>query len=130
MKKILKRLNKQILTILLGVLLLFNLTSCGTMDNNNLETTSTEFNNVVDSGEITYKSKETSKIDGSSEKSTTTEKVTTTEKQTTIYLELVWIPMNGSKYHKRSSCSNMKKPRQVTIDEAEDLGYEPCKKCY
>ena len=44
--------------------------------------------------------------------------------------EMVWIPKTGKKYHSKSSCSNMKNPSQVTKEEAEDMGYEPCKKCY
>lgn len=43
---------------------------------------------------------------------------------------MVWIPNSGSKYHSRSSCSNMKNPRQVTKQEAENQGYDPCKKCW
>ena len=44
--------------------------------------------------------------------------------------EMVWIPRTGSKYHSRSSCSNMKNPSQVTRSQAESMGYDPCKKCY
>lgn len=44
--------------------------------------------------------------------------------------EMVWIPKSGKKYHSNSGCSNMKNPSQVTKEEAEDQGYEPCKKCY
>lgn len=44
--------------------------------------------------------------------------------------EMVWIPKSGKKYHSNSGCSNMKNPTQVTKEEAEDRGYEPCKKCY
>lgn len=44
--------------------------------------------------------------------------------------EMVWIPATGSKYHRNSSCSNMKNPSQVSKDEAISRGYEPCKKCY
>ena len=43
---------------------------------------------------------------------------------------MVWIPQSGSKYHSSPSCSNMKNPTQVTVEEAESRGYEPCKKCY
>lgn len=43
---------------------------------------------------------------------------------------MVWIPKSGKKYHSSKSCSNMKNPSQVTIEEAERLGFEPCKKCY
>ena len=43
----------------------------------------------------------------------------------------VWIPTNGgTKYHSRPDCSNMKNPKQVTIEEAIDMGFTPCKKCY
>ena len=44
--------------------------------------------------------------------------------------EMVWIPRTGAKYHSSSSCSNIKNPSQVTLDEAIRRGYEPCKKCY
>ncbi len=43
----------------------------------------------------------------------------------------VWIPTNGgTKYHARSSCSNMKNPQEVTLSKAQNLGYTACKKCY
>ena len=44
--------------------------------------------------------------------------------------EMVWIPSSGSKYHSYSSCSNMKNPRQVTLEEAQSMGYTPCKRCH
>lgn len=44
--------------------------------------------------------------------------------------EMVWIPASGSKYHSNSSCSGMNGPTQVTISEAQSMGYEPCKRCY
>lgn len=44
--------------------------------------------------------------------------------------ELVWIPQSGKKYHTHAGCSNMKNPRQVTKEEAEEMGYEPCKRCH
>lgn len=43
---------------------------------------------------------------------------------------LVWISATGSKYHSRASCSNMKNPSQVTLEQAQALGLTPCKKCY
>lgn len=43
----------------------------------------------------------------------------------------VWIPTKGgTKYHITSSCSNMIDPQQVTVQEAENQGFEPCKRCY
>lgn len=48
----------------------------------------------------------------------------------TEYVEMVWIPNSGTKYHNDSSCSNMNSPREVPREEAEQMGYTPCKKCY
>lgn len=42
----------------------------------------------------------------------------------------VWIPNTGSKYHKTSTCSGMKNPSKVTVEEAKSYGYTPCSKCY
>lgn len=43
----------------------------------------------------------------------------------------VWIPTNGgTKYHSNSNCSNMKNPKQVTLDNAIRSGFTACKKCY
>lgn len=44
--------------------------------------------------------------------------------------QMVWIPQSGSKYHSNPSCSGMNNPTQVTLSEAQNMGYEPCKKCY
>ena len=60
----------------------------------------------------------------------TTKKPTDTTKapDTTNY---VWIPTNGgTKYHKKSSCSNMIDPLHVSLDEAIDRGFTACKRCY
>lgn len=44
---------------------------------------------------------------------------------------MVWVPTNGGKkYHRTSGCSGMKDPEQVTLEEAENMGFEPCGKCY
>ena len=51
----------------------------------------------------------------------------TTQEET----DMVWIPTKGGKkYHKKSTCRNMIDPDEVTIEEAEELGFTPCKKCY
>ena len=50
--------------------------------------------------------------------------------QETPVEQMVWIPSSGTKYHSHSGCSGMDGPRQVTISEAEAMGYEPCKRCY
>lgn len=43
---------------------------------------------------------------------------------------MVWVSGSGKKYHSESTCSNMKSPRQITLEEAVRQGYTPCKKCY
>lgn len=43
---------------------------------------------------------------------------------------MVWIPKSGSKYHSDPKCSNMKDPAQVSLSQAESMGYTPCKKCW
>ncbi len=50
---------------------------------------------------------------------------------TPVYVgSMVWISSTGSKYHSRSSCSNMRRPSQITLSQAIAWGYTPCKKCY
>lgn len=45
--------------------------------------------------------------------------------------EMVWIPTGGgTKYHSRSSCSNMDNPSHVTISQATARGFTPCKRCH
>lgn len=46
--------------------------------------------------------------------------------------EKVWISETGSKYHSKPNCGTMNpdKATELTIEEAEARGYEPCKKCY
>lgn len=43
--------------------------------------------------------------------------------------ETVWITENGKKYHSKSTCSGMKTPKEISKQEAEEQGYEPCKRC-
>lgn len=49
---------------------------------------------------------------------------------TTPDKEMVWIPNSGTKYHSKSTCSNMKNPTQVTKEEAINRGYSACSKCW
>lgn len=70
----------------------------------------------------------------STTKKKTTKKVSTkkknTKKSNTASSSYVWIPRTGSKYHSRSSCSNMKNPSKVKKSDAIARGYEPCSRCY
>ena len=46
--------------------------------------------------------------------------------------QLVWISETGSKYHNKNNCGRMNPDRayQMTRENAETQGYEPCKKCF
>ena len=46
--------------------------------------------------------------------------------------ELVWLAENGEKYHSKPDCGNMNPDTsyQVTLSEAQSMGYGACKKCY
>ena len=45
--------------------------------------------------------------------------------------QMVWIPTKGgTKYHSKSSCSNMDGPLYVTISEAIQKGFTACKRCH
>ena len=81
----------------------------------------------------------TSKSNKTTSKSSTSKKTSssadTTSKQTSSSTDTtektVWVPTNGgTKYHSKSTCSNMKDPVQLSLDEAENKGYTPCKKCH
>ena len=44
---------------------------------------------------------------------------------------LVWVPVHGgTKYHSKSSCSNMEDPCQIPLDDAKLRGYTACKRCH
>lgn len=114
-----------------------------TMDENSVSTqkgTSTEKNTTTtEKNTTTTKKAATAKEETITNKATTTRKVTTTKKMTTkaatVYNgpengEMVWIPESGKKYHNDPSCSNMNNPSKVSVSEAENMGYTPCKKCY
>ena len=46
--------------------------------------------------------------------------------------EMVYIAGSGegTKYHSNPDCSNMSNPVEITLNEAQSRGYEPCKRCY
>lgn len=63
---------------------------------------------------------------------TTTIKTTTSTKAPTLNSDtMVWIPTKGgTKYHKKSSCSNMDNPEYVSLTEAKNRGFTACGRCY
>lgn len=47
------------------------------------------------------------------------------------YIPMVWTPADGSgKYHKKSTCSGMKNPVQISLEDAKARGIQPCGRCY
>lgn len=63
---------------------------------------------------------------GSSETTSTTENTGEAE---TPSKDVCYIYPTGKKFHVNSSCSSKSVPREVTVSEAESMGYTPCKKC-
>ena len=50
---------------------------------------------------------------------------------TTYEDPLVWIPMyGGTRYHGKSTCSNILEPREMPMTCAEDCGFLPCARCF
>lgn len=43
--------------------------------------------------------------------------------------DVCYIYPTGKKFHVNSSCSSKSVPREVTVSEAMNMGYTPCKKC-
>lgn len=63
---------------------------------------------------------------GNSETTSTTENSNEAE---TPSEDVCYIYPTGKKFHVNSSCSSKSVPREVTVSEAESMGYTPCKKC-
>lgn len=43
---------------------------------------------------------------------------------------IVWLSKTGTKYHRDSTCGNMKDPIESTLEDAIAQGKTPCSKCY
>ena len=70
--------------------------------------------------------KETDAIKEPDTTSVTQNPTTETEEK----VKMVWVAASGTKYHSKSTCSNMKSPRQISLEEAQNQGYTPCQKCH
>lgn len=46
--------------------------------------------------------------------------------------DMVWISETGNKYHRKNNCGTMNPDNatELTKEQAEDMGYEPCGRCY
>lgn len=143
-------MKKRIFTFVLAVCLLGG-AMCGCdyiEDTTNTGTTTAIFSDIDETDDttlattVTTTTKLTTKATTTTRRTTTTNKVittTTTKRVTTATPQrvtekpaetMVWIPASGSKYHSKSSCSNMKNPSKVTKSYAIEMGYTACKRCY
>ncbi len=144
---------KRLITLLLAFTMLFVIAGCTETDTVSYSGGTSESTQHTDNeteNKVVEKDKEESSI---FDESVETEKETTkTETKVESFVEkepeketntvtvpsqpetsgnLVWIPTNGGvKYHKKSSCSNMKNPIRVTIETAKSNGFGPCGRCY
>lgn len=80
-----------------------------------------ENNNNNTTGNVTNGSEDPSQISDN-------EKTTVTEQDNQS--DTVWVPGKKGKYHKKPTCSGMKSPIEISKEQAEQQGYEPCKRCY
>ena len=87
---------------------------------------------VTTKGKVTGKKAGTATITAKVGKKTLKCKVTVKKKpEPSPGADYVWIPQHGgTKYHSTETCSNMKGPRQVTLQEAESLGFTRCSRCW
>lgn len=67
---------------------------------------------------------------GAQKEEPTTQETTKPTEAPSISEAMVWISKTGTKYHSKSSCSNMKNPSQVTKSYAVANGYTACKTCH
>lgn len=94
-----------------------------TIENYNTTTSYNNYNEVILNSTTTVSNIETDKP------STTTASPTTTTSNNEK-TEMVWVSSTGSKYHSKSSCSNMTSPQKISLNDAVKQGYTPCKKCH
>lgn len=43
---------------------------------------------------------------------------------------IVYVSDTGTKYHRIPNCGNMKSSSQMSLNQAKQIGYEPCSKCW
>lgn len=137
---------KKILVLFFAVIMVFAFTACtgeytsSVTDNSSQAIVQVSSHTIVTSEESlqneTSSKVETvvasSNVQSSNETSSKeTQSVTTTPSKSQTAEEMVWVPTKGgTKYHAKSSCSNMKDPRNVTKQTAINEGFGPCSRCY
>ena len=146
---------KRLITLLMALLMVFAIVGCdGTYEdtsyNTNTSIKETKKEDIKDETVTNPKEenkveKDETKTEKEDNKKTETQKENTqtiipeTPKAPTVTVpkqeetvgNLVWVPTHGGKkYHRKSSCSNMKNPMQVTKETAEANGFGPCGRCY
>ena len=76
----------------------------------------------------TKKDSSTTKPNNPSSNNNSTAKPNTTTDDEMV--EMVWVPSSGTKYHSKSTCSGMKSPREIPLEDAIKEGYTACKRCH
>lgn len=135
-------MKKRIFTFVLAVCLLGG-AMCGCdyiEDTTGNSTTTATFSDINETDDTTLATTVATTTKLTTKATTTTHRTTTTTKRVTTATTqrvtekpaetMVWIPASGSKYHSKSSCSNMKNPSKVTKSYAIEMGYTACKRCY
>ena len=129
-----KKNIKAIVAILLSIALFFAgiLTSPPyeptNPSDNTTQTTPSENDNT--NSNSTKPDSSTTTPDNSTTKSNSSTATTDNTTNDDEKVEMVWIASSGTKYHSKSSCSNMNSPRQIPLKEAIENGYTACKKCH
>ena len=130
-----KRNIKTAFAIILSVLLFF----IGTVPAPPSEGNNSNLNNTTQSSveESKEKDSNTTKPDSSSNSTTKPDSSSsnhTTKPDSSLSndekIQMVWVASSGTKYHSRSTCSNMNSPRQISLDDPKQQGYTACKKCH
>ena len=99
-------------------------------DNTNSNSTKPDSSTTTPDNSTTKSNSSTATPDNSTTKSNSSTATTDNTTNDDEKVEMVWIASSGTKYHSKSSCSNMNSPRQIPLKEAIENGYTACKKCH
>ena len=124
---------KKIAALLICLTMLASiLTSCleGTQDLWEIQDEQSEKgnNNSFWGANDTKKDSSTTKPNNPSSNNNSTAKPNTTTDDEMV--EMVWVPSSGTKYHSKSTCSGMKSPKEIPLEDAIKEGYTACKRCH
>ncbi len=123
---------KTIVTIILSVILFF----IGVTTSPPAETPNSNLNSTIQSSmqnnKHSYSAKPNSSSSSTNSNNSTSNNTTKPNNSSSNNekVQMVWIASSGNKYHTKSNCSNMKSPRQISLNDAKNQGYTACKRCH